>query len=308
MTADKPDLTVVIPTYRRAASLARTIDSLLASLGEATPAVELLVVDQGEEEPAEHTAARAALGDRYRHFWVTPPSLPAARNFAIDHARTELIVFLDDDVLVSPGLVETYRAAFGDSRVGAVAGRVLGPDAEGPATSSGPYRLLPYGASRGGFDLDERGWVYTVQGCNMGLRRSVVASIGKFDTVFRGNALREETDVCRRLHQAGWGIRYVPGAVVRHLHEPEGGCRGDRSLSEQPELYHNEVVFFLRHRSLPWTVPFLGYLFLHHVLDPEAVRGGRVPPRARAYAQGVSQGLRHALRPPPPTQARPRHG
>ncbi|GIH11878.1 glycosyltransferase family 2 protein [Rugosimonospora africana] len=296
------DVTVAIPTYGRPESLAQTIDSLVESIDDDL-GVELLVVDQSDGPVEEHAGARKRLCDRYRHFQVDPPSLTAARNFALAHATGPIIVFLDDDVHVGPGLLPGFREAFADSRVGAVAGRVVTP---GAGLSDGPYRLLPYGASRGGFDVDAPGPVYTVQGCNMALRSAAVRQVGGFDTVYAGNALREETDLCRRLHRAGWELRYTPEAQVTHLHAPSGGCRGDRPLSEQAQLYHNEVVFFLRQRQRVWLAPFLGYLLVHHVLDPEAVRGGRAPHRGAAYLRGVARGLVNAWRPPPPTVARVR--
>jgi GT2 family glycosyltransferase len=296
------DVTVAIPTYRRPESLARTLDSLVDAIDDEL-AVELLVVDQSDGPVEEHAGARKRLGDRYRHFQVDPPSLTAARNFALGQATGPVIVFLDDDVLVDPGLLHGFRDAFADPRVGAVAGRVVTPGA-GP--SDGLYRLLPYGADRGGLDVDTAGPAYTVQGCNMALRTAAVRQVGGFDTVYAGNALREETDLCRRLHRAGWALWYTPEARVTHLHAPDGGCRGDRPLAEQPQLYHNEVVFFLRQRRPLWVAPFLGYLLVHYVLDPEAVRGGRAPHRGAAYLRGVARGFRNAWRPPPRTEARVR--
>ena len=90
-----------MPTRRRAGYL----DVALASIAPqaAAAGAELLVVDDGPDEATRDAAERH--GARY----VAHPAsrgLNAARNSGIDAARSDLFVFVDDDVAVRPGWLD----------------------------------------------------------------------------------------------------------------------------------------------------------------------------------------------------------
>ncbi|HZP12809.1 MAG TPA: glycosyltransferase [Nevskiaceae bacterium] len=89
-----PRVSVVLPTYNRAATLRRAIGSVLAqTFGD----LELIVVDDGSTD--ETAAIVAAIGDPRivytRH--GRPSGVSAARNAGVAIARGELIAFQDSD-------------------------------------------------------------------------------------------------------------------------------------------------------------------------------------------------------------------
>jgi glycosyltransferase involved in cell wall biosynthesis len=111
-------LSVVIPTYRRAAMLAELLDALAPQL---FPDAEVLVVDNDPEASARATVARYA-GVRYIH--EARRGVVNARNRGVAEAQAPHIVFIDDDEVPSPG----WLAAFaGQARAGVVAsfGRIV---------------------------------------------------------------------------------------------------------------------------------------------------------------------------------------
>ena len=78
-----------------------------------------------------------------------------------------------------------------------------------------------YGADRGFQDIDAGQYdkpvdVFALCGCAVAFRTSAGASVGWFDEDFF--LYYEDTDLSWRLRAAGWGIRYEPTAVVRHIH------------------------------------------------------------------------------------------
>lgn len=95
-------VSVIIPTYNRAAFLDGAIASVL---GQHYPGFELLVVDDGSDDgTAELVAAwqrRLAAEDggagRLRYFYQANAGPAAARNLGIREARYELLAFLDSD-------------------------------------------------------------------------------------------------------------------------------------------------------------------------------------------------------------------
>ncbi|MBK6472936.1 MAG: glycosyltransferase family 2 protein [Betaproteobacteria bacterium] len=92
-----PPISVVIPAYNAAATLARALDSVLA---QTHPALEVVVVDDGSaDNTGEVVAGYASHGGptpvRYLRQANAGPS--AARNRGVEAARGEWIAFLDAD-------------------------------------------------------------------------------------------------------------------------------------------------------------------------------------------------------------------
>jgi len=105
--ADHPLVSVIIPTYNRAASIGEAIESALA---QAYPAMEIIVVDDGSTDDT-----RQSIAHRYpqvRYFHQENGGVARARNRGIREARGEFIAFLDSDDLWLPGKIEKQVACF----------------------------------------------------------------------------------------------------------------------------------------------------------------------------------------------------
>lgn len=102
-----PRVTVVVPTFKRAALLKETVDAILA---QTYRDFELLIVDNMSEDG---TAAYAAgLEDRRVRYFRNPNNgiIAANRNFGIGKARGEYIALCDDDDLWLPTKLEKQMA------------------------------------------------------------------------------------------------------------------------------------------------------------------------------------------------------
>src|SRR5712691_5794670 len=108
MNAD--DVTIAIPTYRRGAILVETIERLLALT---PPAAAIVVVDQTEEHPGDIAERLCWWNEQGAIRWIRldAPSIPRAMNEALRVARTALVLYLDDDIIPSPGLVAAHATA-----------------------------------------------------------------------------------------------------------------------------------------------------------------------------------------------------
>lgn len=100
------ELSVVIPTYNRAASLERLITSLYTDQGAPATAYEVVVaVDGSTDDTIQRLEVLAATHPTLR--WYTQPNRGgnAARNLGWRHARGSTVAFLDDDEIAPPGWV-----------------------------------------------------------------------------------------------------------------------------------------------------------------------------------------------------------
>lgn len=219
--AESVDVTIVVCTHNNAGLLRDCLASILADRSAATR--ELLVVDNGSTDDtvaavAEFVGVRADVPVRY----VVEPKLghSHARNCGVAHARGRLLLFTDDDVLVSNGWTDALASAFADPEVGAAGGRTLPIwPIPPPEWLNGPHMgrlsLLDFGTT------SRRLLEHEVPvGANMAVRTALARS---FPTPFEvdlghQNGRRfgyEETLLLNRIRER-LAIGYAADAVVHH--------------------------------------------------------------------------------------------
>lgn len=100
-------VSVVVPTYQRAAVLPRVLAPLLAD-----PALsELIVVVDGSRDATMELLERLRREDpRLRAVWQPNSGAGAARQRGVEEAVCEVVLLLDDDVVADPGLVSGHAA------------------------------------------------------------------------------------------------------------------------------------------------------------------------------------------------------
>jgi ADP-heptose:LPS heptosyltransferase/GT2 family glycosyltransferase len=216
-----PLLTIAICTRNRAGYLAKAVRSVLAQADDQT---EIIVVDNGStDETLKLVADFSAADARVKLVCEPEPGLSIARNTALRTARSEWVIFLDDDAEVEPGWLAAYRKYFlhlPNPRV-AVAGSVVIPRYEIPPPSwLGNRGLMDLGAQPFCFPYGDSPWE-----TNCAFHRSAVLQVGGFDPNLghRGSTLgsREGLDLAIRLQDAGHEIWWLPGAVIQHtIHTP----------------------------------------------------------------------------------------
>lgn len=186
-----PDISVIIPTFRRPSELVEAIESVLAQ----GVAVDIHVIDDSPEHSAAPVVDRFAdkFADRTLTYHAMPePSggRPAlVRNYGLSFATADIVHCLDDDDRVPAG---HYGRALGIFRsrpnIGVVFGRIR-PFGEGDISNEVDYftrawnrsrRLAKFGP-RWGF-VAGLSFLETPLVCSAGLvRRDIIRAIGGFD-------------------------------------------------------------------------------------------------------------------------------
>ena len=222
-----PVVSIVILTWNSRA----LVSACLAALPAATASLptEVIVVDNGSRDgTAELLAARADV------VTITNPvnrGVAPARNQGLRRARGEFVALLDVDTVPSPGAFATLVARLREApRVGLVGPKLVGADGalqyscrRFPTLVDKVLRRLPARVGRAiADDVELRWWDhagvravdYVIGACQV-IRRTALDQVGLLDErIFYGP---EDVDLCLRMHRAGWGVEYVPAAVVMHL-------------------------------------------------------------------------------------------
>ncbi|MCW1908064.1 MAG: glycosyltransferase [Candidatus Saccharibacteria bacterium] len=239
-----PDITIAIPTYNREEVLVNTIHD---ALNQTIKNIEVLVIDQSLAHSAATQKALDTIRDkRFRYFQVDPPSVTAARNFALQQATAPIIIFLDDDVKLDPRFAAQHLAIYtARPEVSAAGGRVM---QAGFPVHNEILHFDEYASSRGVFTSPKSGYTNAFAGGNCSLRVADALKVGGFDTRYYGNAFREESDMSLKMTAAGMKIWYEPKAELLHLAAPYGGNRVKGHIFDRAVFYRNELFFTLR-----WT-------------------------------------------------------
>ena len=210
------DLTVIVPTKNEV----HNIGPFLASLH---PDVALVVVDASDDETPALIAAHPHPAKLIRSL----ASLGAARQLGAEAADTPWMLFTDADVSFAPDYWQTLSRLV-IRHYGAVYGPKLSTTAH-----VGHYRRF----SRGMLLLDRLG-IPAASGSNLLIARRALSAAGGFDVSLRCN---EDSEVCWRIKQWGYEVRYEPRLVVLardHRRLARGGWRKDlHSLTRCALLY-----------------------------------------------------------------------
>lgn len=230
-------LSVVFCTRNRPAELKRAVDSVLRGLPQiAGMAIEILVMDDGQLEPAylaglgqlvtEAGAAFSYVNKRER------AGLLRSRVETLEQARHETLLFLDDDVEVETGylqsLLQTYAAYPFASGVGGV-DLLCEPAPRWRQwyeywVGFRAFRLGRLSASGFGGGMDQ--WKLQdapfktdfLYGCNMSFKKSALADL-KCPSWFAGYSLGEDHYLSYTARQHGRLIAQ-PKMRVRHYQSP----------------------------------------------------------------------------------------
>lgn len=218
------NITVILCTYNRCASLALALESVAASDLPTAVEWEVLVVDNNSTDATRtvvETFCQKYPG-RFRYLFEPRQGLSQARNAGIREAGGEILAFMDDDVTVEPTWLQNLTANLRDSEWSGAGGRILPEQPFSPPpwlSIRGPYGL---GGVLALFDRGdnpgELDWVPF--GTNMAFRSAMFEKYGGFRTDLGrcGDQLLsgEDTEFGRRLVQAKERLRYEPSAVVYH--------------------------------------------------------------------------------------------
>lgn len=208
-------VSVIIPFYNSQ----KTIDICLNALADQyIKPCEIILIDNGSSDKSSeivhvfkhnHPDLNIILVEEPKR----GPS--AARNRGLKVAVGDIVAFTDSDCAPDKNWLKEIQGAFHNAKIGAVAGRIVGH--QGGSLFDKFHALF----TLKGLDEDQTFSDFTlVKGgfptANLAVRKGVLDHIGGFDESMK--IYSEDYDLCARIYQAGFRIKYVSNAVVYHKH------------------------------------------------------------------------------------------
>jgi glycosyltransferase involved in cell wall biosynthesis len=245
-------ISVVIPTFNRRERLARVLDALDRQEGDVP--FEVIVVSDGSTDGTDDFLRGLDTPlDLHAHF--QPNSGPAAaRNRGVASARSDLVLFIDDDVVPAPNLIRAHlevRAHVDPATV------VIGPMRD-PAD----HRMTSWVAWEQEmlakqYEAMEAGrWQATARQFytgNASLPVEIMQRAGGFDTGF---TRAEDIELAFRLHDLGAGFEYAPDATGWHYAE-----RSYESWCAAAYAYGRNDIRFGRDLDRPKVYALIAWTF-----------------------------------------------
>jgi glycosyltransferase involved in cell wall biosynthesis len=103
------ELTVIIPTYNRSSVLMKCLDALRRQTLPGN-AFEIIVSDDGSDDDTRIVTEGFARDGSHdvQYLWQPNRGQSAAKNQAILRAKGRLLLFINDDTIATPGMLEQH--------------------------------------------------------------------------------------------------------------------------------------------------------------------------------------------------------
>jgi len=248
--AEKPSVTVIVPTRNRLSLLRTCIEGVERTL---YPDIELIVVNNDSDDPATLRYLERLARDGISVLDVGGPfNFSALNNIAAASARGEVLCFLNNDVeIIDPDWLSALVPHAIRKDIGAVGACLLYPD--GSVQHAGVVIGVGGGAAHAHRYLgsDDPGYfmrhrlpqrVSAVTAACMVVNREKFLAVGGFDEQEFPVAFND-VDLCLKLNARGWQSFYEPRAMLIH-HESKS--RGKDSARENRARFAGELAALKR--------------------------------------------------------------
>ena len=270
------DLEIVIVSHRDGHWLEPCIASLDGGAGACS--YRATVVENGG------SSIQMAEGPRLRVLYTSNRGFGAANNEGARGSTAELLLFLNPDTVLVEGTLERLvREMRARPEVGLVAMRQVAADgslwpslhrfpsvgralAAALANEQWPLvgkrlgeRVLEPDPYAGGGRFD---WT---TGAVLAVRRDAFEAVGGFDERFF--LFSEETDLCKRLHDAGWEAYVEPGVTFIH-HAGKAGPHPPR----EAQMAYARLQYARKHFGRARAALYHAILLMHHAVRAAVLR------------------------------------
>lgn len=226
MSQTNATLSVVIPTYNRGEVLLNTLNALLQ---QSSMPMSIIVVDQTQyatDDPVFLMLKEWHKKDKINWLRLPEPSIPKAMNQGLLLAKSDYVLFLDDDIEIADDFITQHQLAISSYDGPAHVGQVIQPWQKAEDVKYDPVLKGLDQDLNFPFHSTRQAEIINCMAGNLCVNRQQAIGAGGFDEHFVGAAYRFETEFCRRLcRYAKQPFQFKPEASLYHLHLSSGGTR-----------------------------------------------------------------------------------
>jgi glycosyltransferase involved in cell wall biosynthesis len=219
--SEASSVTVVVPTFNRGQALRATLNALLASATVGMHSVEIIVVDDGSPLSCAPLVNSLAAHPPFTLRCMRQPNRGPgpARNTGFREAQGDIVIFVDDDILVPPNLIQQHVRAHQDRPRTVICGLATLIE---PASPTPLYRFIS--ALSGGLEQSDEEFITTEEFIAIDVPASGHISVERamFDTASAIYSDRlftpaaEEFQLAYRLRRSGIAIACAPRIIAMH--------------------------------------------------------------------------------------------
>ena len=260
---------IVIPTYDRKPILEKCLTALETQ--DYSGQYEVVVVDDGSTDGTVDWL-RETIFPHIRLICQDHKGPSAARNLGVEHAKGDIIIFIDSDLVVLPGFLSAHDAKLQQGRRDTggdrffTYGRVVNT-ANFDNPTSEPYKITDYSAA------------FFATG-NVAIARHWLIEAGLFDTGFQLYGW-EDLELGVRLKNLGLTLIKAPEAVGYHWHPAFTLAQIPKLIDQEIQRGRMGVLFYQKHPT--WNVKMMIQMtWLHKILWSTLSLGGNLNEKTMA--------------------------
>jgi len=242
-----PAISVILVMFNQVDLTLNALDSLRRCYaGE----IELILADSGSADESRHID-RYVTGAKRLRFNHNAGYVESC-NAALAHVTAPVTLFINNDILLERGAVAAALSRLGVSpENGAVGGKIIRTN--GKLQEAGCI-IWRDGSTEGYLrdadpNIPEANFVRDVDFCSgvfLAVRTDILKQIGGFDPIYKP-AYFEETDLCIRLHEAGYKVVYDPAIMVMHQEYSSGDSSiATVMMARNQPIFRRKNLEFLR--------------------------------------------------------------
>lgn len=204
-----------MPTYNRRDGLRTVLEPLLEQDADEI----VVVVDGSRDGSMELLQELVGAHPRLRPLFVENGGEMRARQAGAEHAGSDIVLFLDDDVRARPGLVAGHRARHRDGDHKVIVGYmpVRLPVRRRPGDGTTWLYAAEYAGRCRGYDQEPASVLRHLWAGNFSMRRDDVLTLGLADTEFR-ERYHPDRELGLRMLAAGFEGCFDRELAAEHLH------------------------------------------------------------------------------------------
>lgn len=196
-------ISIIIPSYNSAKTIAETIKSLLNQ--NYREKYEIIIVDSSKDETPD-------IVSKFPVRLIKQKSIgpAAARNLGVKNAKGEIIVFIDADCIAPKNWLKNLLKPFSDKSIVAVAGTYRTKNKDSIIARFTGYEIEQRHEKMSKFDN-----INFVGTYNCAYRKKIFLKFGGFDEKF---VQAEDPELSFRISEKDYIIKFQPSVYVYHYH------------------------------------------------------------------------------------------